>query len=102
MKKFEAKWKEKKDEIGGQESYTFKKHADWYDKRNKGATYFGVHQDLLSRNEIRFDTLHLKCFITRRMIESVRYLLLNQLDELKDKFLREVQSKFWNEFYLFI
>ena len=36
------------------------------------------------------------------MMESLRYLLLNQSDEVKHRFTREVLCKFWNEFHLFV
>jgi DNA-directed RNA polymerase subunit M/transcription elongation factor TFIIS len=82
--------------------YTKKSHLDWCDKHNKGVTHFGVHPDLLPRSEIRFDTFHLKCSITRRLMESLRILLDEQSDDIRKQFLREVLSKFWNEFHLLV
>ena len=99
-KKSEKKWEHKRSKKG--DNYTKKLHADWCDEKNKGVSHFGLHPDLLPRDGIRFDTFHLKCAITRRMMDSLRALVLNQSDEVQKKFKSDVLSSFWNEFHLFV
>ena len=80
---FKERWEKKRSEKGeGALSYTRKKRMDRFNKHNEGVSHFGIHPDLLPRSKIRFDTFHLKCFITSHLVESVRFLLDYQSDEL--------------------
>ena len=82
--------------------YTLKKHLDWIDSSNHGVSHFGLHPDLLPRDGIRFDTFHMKCAITRKLMGYLRKFLLNQSTDVIDDFLKVVLKKFWKDFHLFV
>ena len=84
------------------QSYTVKKHRDWIDQNNSGISHFGLHPDLLPRDGIRFDTFHMKCALTRKLIGHLRKILLNQSTEVIDNFCSEVLRKFWNDYHLYV
>ena len=74
--------------------YSKKDHMDWADRKSKGITHFGVSPDLLPRESIRFDTFHLKCAITRRLMDMLRIFLLLQGSVVRDKFMITVLESF--------
>ena len=82
--------------------YTLKKHLDWIDSSNHGVSHFGLHPDLLPRHGIRFDTFHMKCAITRKLMGYLRKFLLNQSTDVIDDFLKVVLKNFWKDFHLFV
>eukprot|EP00551_Chaetoceros_affinis_P016131 CAMPEP_0203712330 /NCGR_PEP_ID=MMETSP0091-20130426/69973_1 /ASSEMBLY_ACC=CAM_ASM_001089 /TAXON_ID=426623 /ORGANISM="Chaetoceros affinis, Strain CCMP159" /LENGTH=776 /DNA_ID=CAMNT_0050590301 /DNA_START=350 /DNA_END=2681 /DNA_ORIENTATION=- len=84
------------------QSYTLKKHMDWIDQNNNGISHFGLHPDLLPRDGIRFDTFHMKCALTRKLIGYLRKILLNQSTDINDNFCSEVLRKFWNDYHLYV
>ena len=84
------------------QSYTVKKHMDWIDQNNNGISHFGLHPDLLPRDGIRFDTFHMKCALTRKLIGYLRKILLNQSTDISDNFCSEVLRKFWNDYHLYV
>ena len=50
------------------DKYTVKLHMDWIDKNTKGVSHFGLHPNLLPRENIRFDTFHMKCAVTQKLM----------------------------------
>ena len=82
--------------------YTVKDHMDWIDENNDGCSHFGIDPSLLPRDGIRFDTFHMKCSITKRLMGSIRTFLLNQSDAVIESFTRTVLCKFWNDFHLYV
>ena len=52
--------------------YKDKDHSKWADKHNFGITHFGVHPRKLDYDMIRFDTFHMICQITRKIMEYMR------------------------------
>ena len=81
--------------------YTKKEHMDWVDVNNKGVSHFGIHPSLLPRDSLRFDTFHMKCAITRRLMTYLRSFMLNQEPTVVEEF-QNVLRKFWNEYHIFI
>ena len=79
-----------------------KDHLDWVDKNNDGCSHIGIHPDLLPRDIIRFDTFHLKCAITRKVMKHVRDLILNQSNETIAFFSKKVLKLFWNDYHLYV
>ena len=49
-----------------------KKHMDWVDENNFGISHFGLHPDLLRRDNMRFDVFHCRSSITRMMMGNLR------------------------------
>ena len=83
-------------------TYTVKKHMDWIDKNNEGLSHFGLHPSLLPRDGIRFDTFHLKCSVTQKLMTHLRLFLLNQATEVIDSFQNTVLKVFWKDFHLYV
>ena len=83
-------------------TYNIEKNLKWVDENNQGVSYFGSHLELLPRDSLRFDTFHMKCSITRRLMSTVRSFILDQLTEVMNSFLQSVLSKFWNDYHLYI
>ena len=81
--------------------YTKKDHMDWVDSKNKGVSHFGIHPSLLPRDGLRFDTFHLKCAITRRLMKFLRNFILNQSPSVIQRF-NAVLKSFWNDYHIFI
>ena len=84
------------------ENYSVKEHSAWVDEKNDGISHFGLHPDLFPRDGIRFDTFHMKCAITRKLMGYMRRFLLNQSTDLLDQFINDVLKKFWNDFHLYV
>ena len=82
--------------------YSFTDHADWVDKKNNGCSHFGVHPSLLRRDDLRFDTFHMKCAITRKLMTYLRNFMLDQADSITAEFCKNVLKKFWNDYHLYI
>jgi hypothetical protein len=83
-------------------TYTFSEHMTWIDENNQGVSHFGLHPDLFPRDSIRFDTFHMKCAVTRKLMTYVRNLILEQTDDCMELFLSTVLKKFYNDFHLFV
>ena len=83
-------------------NYSVKDHMDWVDDKNGGMSHFGLHPDLLPRDGIRFDTFHMKCAITRKLMGYLRRFMLNQSNDMFDAFMNDVLKKFWNDFHLYV
>ena len=75
-KYYEKQWKLKKarEELDGKK-YMYKSHSDWIDNSNDCVSHFGLHPDLLPCNGIRFDVFHMRCAITRKLMNYLRFLL---------------------------
>ena len=83
-------------------TYNVKKHMDGTDKNNEGLSHFGLHPSLLPRDGIRFDTFHLKCSVTRKLMTHLRLFLLNQATEVINLFQDTVLKVFWKDFHLYV
>ena len=81
--------------------WTVKEHMDWVDEMNHGVSHFGIHPDLLPRESLRFDTFHMKCAITRKLMGYVRKFFLNQSDEVRSNFI-DVLKSFWRDYHLYV
>ena len=79
------RWKNKRIKRGDT-TYNIKKHMDWIDEENYGISHFGIHPDQLRRDKIRFDVFHLRCAITRRLMDYLRKFIIKQSEELKKEF----------------
>ena len=97
-KKF-LKYKARAEQKGRE--YTKKDHMDWVDAKNKGVSHYGINPSLLPRHTLRFDTFHLKCSITRRLMSYLRIFILNQAPNIIEGFDKVLKS-FWNDYHLFI
>ena len=86
----------------GVDKYTFSVHADWVAEKNKGCSHFGVHPELLPRNGLRFDTFHLKCAITRKLMTFLREFILNQSESIIKDFSKQVLRTIWNDYHLYV
>ena len=82
--------------------YSKKEHLDWADKKNYGCTHFGIDPVLLPRSSLRFDTFHLKCSITRRLMSYLRLFLLDQAPSISEGYCSAVLSKFWNKYHIWV
>ena len=82
--------------------YTYKAHLDWIDKNNDGVSHFGLHPNLLPRDGIRFDVFHMRCAITRKLMNYLRCFLLEQSNAVIDSFLCSVLKKFFNDYHIYI
>ena len=82
--------------------YTLKQHLKWVDEENEGISHFGVHPDLMPRHNIRFDTFHLKCSVTRRLMNNLREFMMNQSTEIIETFNRTVLKCFWNVWHIHV
>ena len=85
-----------------EQHYSVKDHMNWVDDKNGGISHFGLHPDLLPRNGIRFDTFHMKCAITRKLMGYLRRFMLNQSNDMFDDFMNGVLKNFWNDFHLYV
>ena len=83
------------------QTYDESDHRSWCDEHNFGVTHFGLEPDLFPISHIRFDIFHCKCAIIRRMMTTVRELLMNLSHELRDDFTNNVLKTFWSDFYVF-
>lgn len=83
-------------------NYTVKNHMDWIDENNDGCSHFGIHPSLMPRDGIRFDTFHMKCSVTKRLMGSLRSFLLNQSTDVIESFATTVLRKFWNDYHLYV
>ena len=92
--KSEKQWERKQNKLKEGESYSCKDHMDWIDVNNEGISHFGIHPELFPWNEITFDTFHLKCSVSRRLMEELRTLLLEQSTVIQNNFCVKVLSKF--------
>ena len=82
--------------------YSKKDHMDWVDEKNKGVSHFGTHPSILPRENLRFDTFHMKCSITRKLMSYLRTFILNQEPNVIDGFTSTVLKKIWNDYHIFI
>jgi len=74
---------------------------DWIDVNNLDISHFGIDPDFLPMSNIRFDTFHMKCSITRKLMTRLRKFILDQSIDLISRFM-VVLSGFWVDFLLFV
>ena len=97
------KWiNQRKRIINTEETYEYFDHMDWVDVNNNGLSHFGLHPDLLPQDSIRFDVFHMRCAITRSMMNSLRKFMLQQTVELIQDLSEEVLLLFWSEYNILV
>ena len=82
--------------------YSVKNHMDWVDIQNDGVSHFGIEPDLLPRDSLRFDTFHMKCAVTRKIMGYTRRFFMNQSSEVMDDFCTKVLRTFWKDYHLYV
>ena len=82
-------------------NYDVKLHRDWCDQQNHGVTHFGISPALLPVSTVRFDVFHLKCAITRMVMNHVRTLILKHSTATVKAFTDNVLSSFWSNFHVY-
>ena len=97
------RWYAKQNSVKGTEkkNYCYKEHLNWVDKNNKGRSHFGVNPDYLPREDLRFDTFHLKCAITRRLMTCLRNYILRQTEDIINKF-NIILKTYCNDYHLYV
>ena len=70
--------------------------------KHQGISHYGIHPDLLPRESIMFDTFHLKCSTTGRLMSTVRDFILNQSTDVIALFSQSALKKFWNDYHLYL
>jgi hypothetical protein len=102
-KKSAEKWKDRREHAKiSRKEYNYKMHCNWADRKNKGCTHFGVSPDLLPRDGIRFDTFHLKCAVSRKLMNYLRNFLLHQGSDVTDEFISKILKKFYNDYHIYV
>ena len=94
------RWEAKRTRVGP--VYNRKAHMTWVDETNQGVSHFGIHPDLLPPDNIRFDCFHMKCAITRKLMNWLRTFLLKQSTEVVEDFSANILKKVWNDFHLYV
>ena len=90
------RWNLKQKHVGI-DKYTNANHLDWVDEKNLGVSHFGIHPKLLPLSNIRFDTFHMKCSITRKLMTLLRGFILNQSTLIIKQF-SALLAEFWGDF----
>ena len=75
---------------------------DWVDIQNDGVSHFGIEPDLLPRDSLHFDTFHMKCAVTRKIMGYTRRFFMNQSSEVMDDFCTKVLRTFWKDYHLYV
>ena len=75
---------------------------DWVDVKNKGVSHYGLQPSLLPLDSIRFDVFHVRCAVTRRMMNSLRKFILQQTVDVIQEFSKEVLSLFWSDYNILV
>ena len=65
-------------------------HMDLVDEHNEGVSHFGIHPNKLPRSNVRFDMFHMKCAVTRNLMNYIRFLIQKQCKPLRDSFTENV------------
>ena len=94
------RWDEKRQKVG-EMNYHYFDHMKWIDINNCGISHFGFHPKLLNRDSIRFDVLHLRCSITRRLMTNLQYFMSTQTPEILREF-SILLLTFWNDYKVLI
>ena len=74
------------DNIRKNSKYTVHSHAEWADEKNFGMTHFGLSPRILDYHNIRFDTFHMFCQITRKLMDNLRRFMNQQSFANKNNF----------------
>ena len=84
-----------------QQTYTKKDHMDWVDDKNEGISHYGIHPTLLPRGEVRFDMFHLKCSVTKKLMNYLREFILRQNNTVCVQ-IENILRTFWNDFHIHV
>ena len=74
---------------------------NWVDRENFGISHFGLHPNELDRDNIRFDIFHLRCSITRRLMNYLRKIMLQQPIVLLKQF-SDLLLTFWSDYNVLV
>ena len=55
------------------------KHKKWADEENYGITHFGLDPRTFKYSKIRYDTFHMICQVTRRLMNYLRRFMNRQI-----------------------
>ena len=75
------------------------KHRDWCDENNFGITHCGILLTLLPRENIRFDTFHLRSAITKKLQMYLRVFIFKQSHAAIVGF-TAILLKFWGIYHV--
>ena len=73
--------------------YNVKTHTDWCALSNCGVTHFGLDPRIFKYSRIRYDTFHMICQVTRRMMSYLRRFINTQMYSMKNKFYAMLKEK---------
>ena len=95
---YEEKWRISKTkweiETAIPQDWSTQKHKDWCDQRNFGITHMGIDPTFLPASTIRFDSFHLSCAVIRKIMSSIRKLMLKQSSNMIKDFTDNVLRTF--------
>ena len=94
------RWNNKMTEVGPNK-YKYTHHMKWIDEKNYGMSHFGFHPTLLNRDSLRFDVLHLRCSITRQLMNHLRSFMIMQSTEILFEF-SNLMLTFWNDYNVLV
>ena len=83
-------------------TYTVKEHMKWIDDHNEGVSHFGIGPILLPRDGIRFDTFHMKCSVSKKLMGWLRNFILGQSSVVVQDFSVNILKMFWNDFHIYV
>ena len=76
--------------------WDIKKHAKWADEENYGITHFGLDPRIFKYSLIRYDTFHMICQVTRRLMNYLRRLMNRQVHSSRNEFHKILKKKLEN------
>ena len=79
------------------QDYNVKNHAQWCDISNCGVTHFGLNPRIFKYSRIRYDTFHMICQVSRRMMNYLRRFINTQMYSIKDEFfvmLKQIMGRY--------
>ena len=75
------------------------KHRIWCDTDNYGITHFGINNKFMKISDVRFDILHLKLSVTRKIITFICDFLITKSYKNQQRFSTILKQK-WGKFYV--
>ena len=94
-----SKWERMQERKAGK--YTVKTHKNWANENNLGVTHLGCTPTQVPLNSIRFDIMHLKAAVTRRVMNYLRNFMTKQSWEKINSFSIEVLQTFWGRYHVY-
>ena len=81
--------------------YSKDSHKNWCDEHNFGITHFAVKPQSMPPSHVRFDMFHMKCAVTRNLMNYIRFLVQKQGKPLRDSFTENVLRGIFHRFHIF-